>query len=34
MMVREYGKAIANAGGLGIADTVEREMLKLQELDP
>ena len=34
MMVQEYGKAIASAGGLGIADTVEREMLKLQELDP
>lgn len=34
MMVQEYGKAIAGAGGLGIADTVEREMLKLQELDP
>ncbi len=34
MMVQEYGKAIAGAGGLGIADTVEREILKLQELDP
>jgi Rod binding domain-containing protein len=31
MMVQEYGKAIARAGGLGIADSVEREILKLQE---
>ncbi|MDH3474921.1 MAG: rod-binding protein [Rhodospirillales bacterium] len=32
MMVQEYGKAIARAGGLGIADSVEREILKLQEM--
>ena len=32
MMVQEYGKAIARTGGVGIADAVEREILKLQEL--
>jgi len=31
MLVEEYGKAIARSGGLGIADQVERELLKLQE---
>ena len=32
MMVQEYGKAIARNGGVGIADAVEREILKFQEL--
>jgi flagellar protein FlgJ len=32
LQVQEYGKAIAKSGGLGIADTVKREMLKLQEV--
>jgi len=31
MMVEEYGKAIARAGGLGIADSVTRELLSIQE---
>ena len=31
MMVEEYGKAIAHTGGLGIAENVERELLRLQE---
>jgi Rod binding domain-containing protein len=31
MMVDEYGKAIAQAGGVGIADAVQREILKMQE---
>ncbi len=31
MMVQEYGKAIAKAGGIGIADSVQREILKMQE---
>lgn len=31
LMVQEYGKAIAAAGGIGIADSVQREMLRLQE---
>ena len=31
MMVQEYGKSIAQAGGVGIADTVYREILKMQE---
>lgn len=32
LMVEEYGKSIARAGGLGIADAVERELLRLQEI--
>lgn len=31
MMVDEVGKSIAKNGGLGIADSVYRELLKLQE---
>ena len=31
MMVQEYGKAVAKAGGVGIADAVQREILKMQE---
>jgi len=31
MMVDEMGKSLARAGGVGIADTVYREMLKMQE---
>lgn len=31
MQVQEYGKAITEAGGIGIADTVLREMIKMQE---
>jgi len=31
LMVQEYGKAVAQAGGVGIADTVYREILKMQE---
>lgn len=33
LMVEEYGKAIARAGGIGIADQVRAEMLKLQEVE-
>ncbi len=33
MQVDEYGKAIAKKGGIGIADSVFREMLKLQEVE-
>lgn len=31
LLVEEYGKTIARAGGLGIADHVQREILALQE---
>lgn len=31
LMVQEYGKAIANTGGIGLADSVYRDILKLQE---
>ena len=34
MMVQEYGKVIARSGGIGIAEAVEREILKLQEVQP
>lgn len=32
LQVDEYGKAIAQNGGIGLADNVFREMLKLQEV--
>jgi Rod binding domain-containing protein len=32
-MTEAMGKQIAKSGGLGIADTVAREMLKLQGLN-
>ena len=31
LQVQEYGKAIADAGGIGIADNVMREMIQMQE---
>lgn len=31
-MVQEYGKSMAKAGDIGIADMVERELLKMQEV--
>ena len=33
LLVQEYGRAIARTGGVGVADSVEREMLKLQEVE-
>ena len=33
MMVDEYGKILARSGGIGVADYVKREMLKLQEIE-
>ena len=32
LQVDEYGKVIAQKGGIGLADNVFREMLKLQEV--
>ena len=32
LMVQEYGKAIARSGGVGIAETVQREILRMQEM--
>ncbi len=32
ILVEEYGKAIARSGGIGIADAVQREILRLQEV--
>jgi len=32
MMVEEYGKSIAKAGGFGLSDAVQREILRLQEV--
>lgn len=34
MMVDEYGKIMTRRGGIGIADAVERELLKMQEVQP
>lgn len=34
MLIEEYGKAIMRAGGVGVADAVAREMMRLQGVDP
>ncbi|MDH3594028.1 MAG: rod-binding protein [Rhodospirillales bacterium] len=34
LLVREYAAGIARSGGLGLADAVQREILKLQEKTP
>ncbi|NDE90999.1 MAG: chemotaxis protein [Alphaproteobacteria bacterium] len=31
MLVGEYGKLLSKAGGLGISDAVQREILRMQE---
>jgi flagellar protein FlgJ len=31
MMAQEYGKSIAASGGLGIADSVQKTMIQMQE---
>ena len=31
MLLQEYGKSIAQQNGIGLADAVQREILKLQE---
>jgi len=33
MLVDEIGKAVANTGGIGIADSIQREILKMQEVE-
>jgi Rod binding domain-containing protein len=33
MLIDEYGKLISRAGGVGVADHVKREMLRLQEVE-
>ena len=33
MMVDEMGKSMAEAGGIGIADSIQREILRLQEAE-
>lgn len=32
LMVDEYGKAMAKAGGIGITDAVQKEILRMQEI--
>jgi Rod binding domain-containing protein len=32
LLVQEIGRSMARAGGVGIADAVQREMMKLQEM--
>ena len=32
LLVDQYGKAISKAGGIGVADHVKREILRLQEV--
>lgn len=31
MMIQEYGKVLAQSGGVGIADRVKEELIKMQE---
>jgi flagellar protein FlgJ len=31
MQVDEYGKALSRSGGIGLADSIMREMIKMQE---
>lgn len=33
LMIDEYGKSVASAGGMGIADSVMQEIIRLQEID-
>ena len=33
LLLQEYGKALAQRGGVGIANAVEQELLKLQEVE-
>ena len=32
LLFQEYGKAMAAQGGIGVADTIERQLLQLQEV--
>ncbi len=32
VLVEEYGKSIARAGGIGLSDIIQREILRLQEV--
>ncbi len=32
ILVEEYGKSIARAGGIGLSDIIQREILRLQEV--
>lgn len=32
LMLQEYGKSVAKAGGIGLADAVQREILRVQEV--
>lgn len=34
MLVQEYGKSMAQAGGIGIADAIQAEILRAQEARP
>ena len=33
MLVEEYGKSLSRAGGIGVANHVKREMLRMQEVE-
>lgn len=33
LLMNEYGKLIARTGGIGVADQVKREMLRMQEVE-
>ena len=31
LLIQEYGKSIAQSGGIGLADNIERQLISLQE---
>ena len=33
LMVQEYGKILANNGGIGLSDSIKRDMMQLQEVN-
>jgi Rod binding domain-containing protein len=33
LMVQEYGKVLANNGGIGLSDAIKRDMLRMQEVN-
>jgi len=34
LLLQEYGRTLAQQGGIGIADAVQRQLLSLQEVQP
>ncbi len=34
LLIQEYGKMLSDQSGIGLADQIERELLRQQEIDP